>query len=119
MSASTPLFDVPPVSRYAPDDLCAGKHGGAETSEAVHSAIRESKERTRRRILDFLTRRGSCGATWQEISDELGIAYACSGRVSEMKRDGRVLESGERRLTRSGHEAFVVVLARFGKEMPS
>jgi hypothetical protein len=105
------LLDAP-ASRYAVTDVCGRKHRGSETSEAANPT-RESKAEMRQRIRWYLRQCERHGGTWAEISEALGIAYANSGRISEMKTSGEVVESGERRPTPSGHSAFVVVLKEF------
>ena len=103
MSAATPLFD-----RYAVTDICAGKHGGIETSDDANPAP-ESKAAMRARIVAFLRRCGAEGATWAEISRALGLAYSNSGRITELLASGDVVPNGQRRPTPSGCEARVIV----------
>lgn len=106
--SATPLFD-----RYTADDPCASRHRGAETSEAAHDRIRESKAALRARILAFLERLGRHGATWYEISAALGIPYTNSGRVTELLASGEAVRTGSRRPTPSGCDASVIVARVF------
>lgn len=104
-------------SRYDRDDITASRHRGNRESEAAHDSIRESKERTRLRILEFLQSRGEYGATWEEIALALGLRYANSGRLSELKAEKpcRIVVTDRTRKTTSGHEAGVVMAAGIGK----
>lgn len=112
MSSATPLFDA--VSRYEQDDPCSRKHRGAPTSEAAHEAAKSVKRKQHAEILSALAVAGAYGRTCYELSQRLGMAYtSASARLSELKRSGEVVESGERRPTPSGCSAAVVVLPRF------
>lgn len=110
VSGATPLFDD---SRYAVENPCASRHRGAPTSEAAHESIRESKAETRARVLRYITWQGRYGATWDEISGALDIAYANSGRITELLTSGEIVDAGTERPTRSGRAARVVVAKAF------
>jgi len=104
-----PLFD-----RYTPDDPCAGKHRGNEQSEAAHETVRLVKREQHQRILSALAVAGPYGRTCEELSRWIHMAYtSVSARLSELKRSGEVLETGETRPTSSGCQAAVVVLRQF------
>jgi hypothetical protein len=127
---ATPLFDAPapslreqidaelskPFSRYEPDDVCAGKHQGAPTSEEAHERLRDGKESVRLQILAFLLERGRVGATCEETKDALEMRYtSASARCSELIADGRALRIGATRPTSSGSAASVLVLPEFSR----
>lgn len=105
-----PLFDQP-TSRYDVDDVTAGRHRGAETSEEAHEFVKPSKEVLHALILRRLRERGSEGEHVEGLSRALGIRYTtCSARVSELKRLGRIVATDRRVPTSSGCSAAVVVL---------
>ncbi len=107
-----PLFEL--FDRYAADDVCSHKHGGSETSEAAHEVIRPVRRLQHQAILDNLAAAGRHGRTCAELSERLMMAYtSVSARLSELKRSGDVVESGEKRPTPSGCLAFVVVPPRY------
>ena len=96
-----------------PNDICENRHGGADTSvEAFESTPESYREETRLRILKAINDHGGRGATADEIEIQLDLpAQTGSARMSELKRDGYIIDSGERRLTRRGKKARVMVLS--------
>jgi len=102
-----PLFD-----RYAVDDICASRHGGSPESEDAYAAVKPRKEDLHEAILRELQRRGESGATCEQLSRALGMRYTTtSARISELKRQGRVVSTGERRPTTTGCMAAVLSVA--------
>lgn len=104
------------ILRSAPAqaDITGGKHGGNENSAAAHAET--NKQRDRERILQYLEKRGSAGATCEQISVALSMPYqTASGRLSELKGFNGlpilIVQNGERRPTSRGCSAAVVVLA--------
>lgn len=94
-------------------DITARKHGGNAQSIAANPSA-HSKAAMRQRIQSELRQRGRFGAT----TDELAICFnvppnEISGRTAEMKRDGMVIENGNKRPTRRGKNAAVLVLPEF------
>ena len=89
-------------------DICTHRHSGSETSaEAFRTTPESCRNRQRSQVLELLQERG--GMTTEEVSLELGIAYtAASARMSELKRDSAIVDSGERRLTTHGKKARVM-----------
>lgn len=90
-------------------DLCTSRHHGADTSVAAFQATPEStRQRQRKLVLDLIKRKGIEGATCEEASILLGIAYtAASGRCTELQRLELIHDSGERRGTTHGRTARV------------
>jgi predicted Rossmann fold nucleotide-binding protein DprA/Smf involved in DNA uptake len=87
-------------------DICASNHGGDEFSGAAHDSIAESKAAMWGRIVRFLSTQP---ATCCEVENALGMRHqTASARLSELKRDGRVFRTGERRKTDSGRYAAVL-----------
>lgn len=79
-------------------------------SISANSSIQESKAETRRKVLDFIKTQGVTGAT----ADEVAQAFASSHnhvapRITELKAEGLVLSTKQRRTTRSGRSASVVI----------
>jgi predicted transcriptional regulator len=98
-------------------DICSNKHGGnPESLEAYLSTPAAERQAMRDRIMRFAMRRGSAGITIDEISQKAGLAPNCiSGRISELKRDGLLVTTSERRNTRLGRAARVLVAKDFAK----
>lgn len=86
-------------------DICRRKHGGNPNSEAANE--RAQKKRDGDRILAFLRFRGPL--TCETIALEMKLPYtAVSARLSEMKRDGYVEETGKTRATTHGRQAAII-----------
>jgi hypothetical protein len=62
-------------------------------------------------VLDYITSRGTFGATCDEAELALGLAHqTCSARFNQLRVElGKIRDSGERRPTRSGRKAAVYV----------
>ena len=72
-------------------DICRNKHGGNPQSEAANRLV--NKPRGRQQALDFIRARGSLGATSSEFALSVGKhPHQVSGRFSELKRDGDIVE---------------------------
>lgn len=92
-------------------DVCANRHGGNAESVDAHASIMQSAETLRLAILDAIREYGP--VTCDEIEVALGMRHqTASARCSELLRDGLLVRSGERRVTRSGRNAAVLVVAR-------
>lgn len=99
-----------PDPRPGDQDICAGRHKGAETStEAFQSTPDSKRQRQRISVLNHIHDQGGSGATCEETSISLGIPYtACSARVSELLRDGAIHFTKARRKTTHGKPARVL-----------
>jgi hypothetical protein len=100
------------------DDICRNRHGGNPESEAANEST--DKDRGRNLIIEWLSKVGRVGETSDRMAELLNLpTQTCSARCSELKRDGTVIkkpiEGGgyEKRPTRNGRGAAVLVLARF------
>jgi hypothetical protein len=92
------------------DDITRNYHGGNPQSAAANRRTRKNRDRAR--IYAFLYRRASLGATCDEAEVALDMTHqTCSARFSDMKRDEVIIETNERRLTRSGSWAAVCIIA--------
>jgi hypothetical protein len=106
--------DIRRLSRYAPNDVTASRHRGSEESELAHERIEPHKTEMQGRVLDFLRAVGRTGATTDEVSRAVGMAYtSASARMSELKADGRAVLTDRRRKTTWGSPAAVVVAREF------
>lgn len=104
-------------------DICARRHRGNRESVAANGVTNKLKDRAR--ILARFERLGNAGATCDDIELLLGMSHqTASARMAELKRDGvlvlKPLRGGnlfeyERRLTRTGATAAVLVLAAYAK----
>ena len=88
-------------------DITSNKHGGADTSviayESTPSKIREKHKAV---LLHTIEEQGN--ATGDELARMLEMPHqTVSARMSELKRDERILDTGERRLTQLGRPARV------------
>ena len=91
---------APPASRNAPPG----------TSDVAAARIASHTAELRDRILRFVTSRGVHGATDDEGETTLGImAQTYTPRRGELVRQGLLVDSRERRPTRSGRPATVWV----------
>jgi hypothetical protein len=93
-----------------PDDICRNRHQGNPESEAAN--LQTNKARDRAKVIAHITAQGARGSTCEELSVSLGLRYTtASARCSELKADGVIVTSGERRPTQTGSMAAVLVLA--------
>lgn len=91
-------------------DVTAGFHGGNPESVAANESIEDHKPTIRRRIAGYVHARGPVGATVDEIEIALGYSHqTASARVTELKQLGSLVPTGDRRPTRSGSSAAVLV----------
>lgn len=90
-------------------DICKGRHGGNAESAAANARVHRAKFELRAMIYNFVAFRGSAGATCEEVSRELGVRYTtASARISELKADRWLVDTGERRKTSTGSTAAVL-----------
>jgi hypothetical protein len=82
-----------------------------EESEKAHSKIKVFKGELHSRILQEMQRSG--GLTCEEASIALKMKYpTASARFSELKRDGRIIFTGQKRATTSGVLAKIYKAAK-------
>lgn len=82
--------------------------GPADTQLEAHERMKPRAATVRARVLKFLVERGMTGATDQEVQQALGLSSQSEGpRRIELMRAGHVVDSGQRRRTRSGRAAIV------------
>lgn len=86
------------------------------TSREAALAMNSEAGILRERCMGALRRRGPLTA--DEIADELGRSVlAVRPRLSELKRDGRVVDTGDRRMNASGKRAAVLALSELAGGM--
>ena len=82
-------------------DVCAGRHGGAETSVAADKKVQ--KETDRLLIYNYIVASKHYGHTLDELSILLHRPpNALSGRLTELSYQRKIIYSGRKRRTRSG-----------------
>lgn len=87
-------------------------HNGTDTSVAAANRAAPNAGAFRRRILGELQVRASYGATCDELEQALSLTHqTASARLRDLALAGRVIDSHERRPTRSGRKAIVWVAA--------
>lgn len=88
-------------------DICARRHMGSAESIAANVAVHENKSELRRRVLAYVRFVGA--STCEEVSGALDIPYqTVSARCSELKAEGFLVKTGDRRQTTSGCSAAVL-----------
>ena len=101
-------MDTPPdlFIKNKEEDVCASRHGGAETSVQADGAVK--KERDRQLIYGYIKEAGSYGHTLDELSVLLDRApNRLSGRLTELRMRGKIVATGLTRKTRTGCKARV------------
>jgi hypothetical protein len=87
-------------------DVCRAKHQGNAQSEAANVRVHPSKSELKKNILNFIRER--VGSTTEEVATGLNLRYTtASGRISELRRDSALEDSGRTRPTSSGCAATV------------
>ncbi len=82
------------------------RHNGTDTSREAALSLHPISGALRQRVLEVITR--SAGMTCDEVEDRTGLSHqTASARVNELSRLGLLIDTGERRKTRSGRNAKV------------
>ncbi len=90
-------------------------HGAQSRNETFRTSVRPSVSERRAAVLGAIVRAGSAGMTLDELSVCFGCSpNALSGRVTELKQMGLVRHTADRRRTRAGASAAVIVAVRAG-----
>lgn len=91
------------------NDICQNRHGGNEQSEEAFEAIRKGLPRRRALCLVLIHKASPEGLTVHELANHLGTTpNAVSGRLTELKKDGRITKIGTRP-TPTGSKAAVYI----------
>jgi hypothetical protein len=87
---------------------------GSDTSQQAADSIAPSASALRQIVLEAIRSRRRDGATCDEIEASLAMKHqTASARITELKADQSVVDSGARRRTRSNRNAAVLVAAEF------
>ena len=80
-------------------DITKNRHKGNPQSRAVNppSSVKNRDRREVYRLIQKAADKGSAGITSKEIAKQMGRRLHCiSGRISELKQDGKVVVIGRR-----------------------
>lgn len=92
------LFGAFPPGDRKLTDVCARRHRGARNSVRANERLHGFKVTTRERIRVFIGGCGWGGATLKEICSAFGkLPNELSGRLSELKADKVIFDSGRDR----------------------
>lgn len=85
---------------------------GSDTSQMAAEAITIPASQLRARVFAYIESRGATGTTCDEVEHALSLRHqTASARIRELVLEGRVVDSGTRRTTRSGHSATVWIVS--------
>jgi response regulator of citrate/malate metabolism len=105
--ATDPSFFVQVQAKRDAVDICENNHKGNEESKEAHGSINGKKAAMYEQILGTLYCSYGRGLTCDEVEERIAMSHqTCSARFSELKRDGLIVSTGERRKTRSGRPAM-------------
>lgn len=97
------------IKQLTLDDICYNRHKGNPNSVKANQIAKKYKLGARQRIIECLENHEM---TCEELEAFTGLSHqTCSARCSDLKRDGRIIETGKR-LTRSGSPASVYKAVR-------
>lgn len=101
------LFRVEPIER----DICANRHRGSDMSILANERVDKSSDREL--IYGYVREAGLYGHTLDELAVILcRDANRISGRLTELRKAGRIIASPDTRKTRTGSWAHVYVVAQ-------
>ena len=102
------LFDRPTR------DICEANHGGNRFSREAYESIKTNIHAQRVFFLDYIRFQGKEGATADEIRIAFDIKTSShSARTSDLKKAGLLFDSGDRRKTKTGCWASVLVTKEY------
>lgn len=81
----------------------------------AYEATRPKHPSQRQRIFASIEASGRYGFTLDELMVKLSLNQSAGTRLAELRRDGKIEDSGETRVTRAGHRATVWVATRPGE----
>lgn len=89
-------------------------HRGVDTSAAAAAAIAPDLGRLQRLVLDAIAEAGARGLTAHELAEATRLPReAAQPRISELRKKGRVADSGQRRFNASGRRAIAWSLPEY------
>jgi len=102
-----------PIPALFAQEVAPHRANASPTSiEAAHASGPSNAAR-RDMALKFIRSQGVNGATFGEVAHRFGWEQSQSGRFTELKRDGLIVDSGTTRTTRTGCKATVYVAKEF------
>lgn len=111
------LFRKETMTKDRVADICERKSHGHPNSRAAQVAHRVQRPTQRQIVLDAVIEAGTRGATNHELCAKLNrLPYHISPRLSELKRDELIFETGENRQTAGFDPASVVVAVQFREQ---
>lgn len=113
IAASAVPREPPSAKSRVPEDICQNRHKGNAYSVAANPTSLQ-KDEIRATVMQFAIGQGARGIT----ADEVAAAWDCSPnhvapRITELKAKGHLVDSGDKRATRSGKFAAVLIAKRF------
>ena len=91
-------------------DPTARFHNNNQLSMEAYLSVEHSTSQIRSRIVAHIKKLGLAGATSDEVEQALELSHqTVSARCTEAKAKGELIDSGQRRKTRSGRNAAVLV----------
>lgn len=107
MSFARDLFD------YIPEpDITANRHKGNAQSVSAFEKLKPTAAEKREQVFQFVKSMGTEGATTDQIAYISGLpANEVSPRMSDLKKEGRIVPTGYIRKTRRGQKAEVFRVA--------
>lgn len=88
--------------------------GYQQTSKDAYESVKPYVPTIKERVYDVIASYGSDGMTTDEIEGYLNLAHqTVSPRVLELRQDGLLKDSGEKRKTISGRKAIVWVASAY------
>ena len=113
VGALVTIMDPPPVQPTA-RAILRGEAlpfaRGSDTSRAAAESMSEYAGVIRERVWKFIKSRGAYGATSDEVEEALDVPHqTISARINELENRDRLIDSGQRRRTRSDRDARVMV----------
>lgn len=92
------------ATQGSPPDPCERKHGGNPCSAEAWERAQHGLNATRQTILDYIRSTGANGATSKDVQAYLEVQVGqavglnvFSGRLSELRQAGLIVDSGRRR----------------------
>lgn len=93
---------------------------GSDTSLAAAESVERQVPTMQRAVLDCIARGNDNGRTCDEVEVWLAMSHqTASARIRELAKAGAIVDSGERRKTRSGRKAAVYVVKSTVADTPS
>jgi len=84
---------------------------GSDTSQTAAESIERRAPIMKRAVLDCIARGQGDGRTCDEVEAWLEMAHqTVSARIRDLVKSGTIVDSGQRRKTRSGRKATVYVV---------